>query len=309
MVTATVTAMTTATTIPNRSAAAVASEPPWNRLGRPRLGFGTTPLTAGVLSILSLGLLPAVVWPLRWATFLQRERGYYREMTAWWQRRATPADAGQLNPVLAELRPRPVMIMLPWLAVLFILLTLVFTVPFNLLDVPRLADATIGYGLLSYHGSHAARQFHQVWAWSLFFAYSCQWYAVRSHGRALGVLVRWTNQRATAIGARGVPNEAARLGLGPMWIVVGTVLCFTGSWWAIPMVLAGAAQRRYAELGTARLTAALGAQASDVVAAGGGDGQSTRFCPAPGCGARLPAPARFCGRCGTPAAVGHAAGA
>jgi len=293
-----VTAIPTPIPVPHTAAA---GEPPWNRLGQPALGATAGPVPAIIVAGLSFGLLPALLWPWRWATLTDRDRPFYRDLAQWWRRRVAPADVGGLDALVAELRPRPILMVLPWLAAGFTLATTVLMLLVRHTDahdlLPRLLDCTYQFDPQGHAWAHHLHlRLHQVWEWGLGFAFACQWYAVRSHTRAVGDLVRWTNRLAKDGNFRRVPNEAGRLGLGPLWVIGGVGLCWMNAWWAIPMVLAGAAQRRYADAGSPRLRQGLAAQAGDAVALAG-DG--ARFCPTGRCGNRLPAPAMFCPRCGT----------
>ena len=283
-------------------------EPPWNRLGQPPLGGTSTPFVAALVAALSWGLLPILVWPLRWSTLLERERPYYRDLAQWWRRRVAPADAKPLDEVLAALRPRPMLVVLPWVATAFIGGMMVFVAVVS--GPERVWGVTYRYHTRTVLESWPAvaslpAYLHELWTWGLTAAYAVHWYAVRSHTRAVGELTRFANRIAKTNGFDPVKVETKRVGLSAVWVIAAVVLCVCHAWWAIPMVLAGAAQRRYAERATPRLQRSLSDQAARAVSAVGGavDAASSRFCPAPSCGARLPAPARFCSRCGTPAVV------
>ena len=91
-------------------------------------------------------------------------------------------------------------------------------------------------------------------------------------------------------------------GLNPVWIVAALIFCGIHAWWGIPLVLAGAMQRRYMTVTSPRLRSALAEQARDIISplglrqVYGGE----RFCRGDRCGARMAAAANFCPRCGTP---------
>ena len=291
------------TDVPTTISAVPPGQPRWTTSAGPSLGVTANPLAATIATAVSFGLLPALIWPWRWATLLDRDRPYYRDLAVWWQRRVAPVDAKQLDAVLNDLRPRPILMVLPWLAAAFAALA-VGGYAANYDPVWRhLIEVTFGRHQPPFHFRPlplpGGDRTHLVWEWALGFAYACQWYAVRSHGRAVGQLVHWTNKVARDNGLGRVRNEAARLGLGPIWVVAAVGLCYAHAWWAIPMAVAGAAQRRYAMAGTPRLQQALATQASQALAISGGDGRPDRFCPTSHCGQRLPAPAQFCPRCGT----------
>ena len=282
---------------------------------RSALGLLSTPLVSAAVAVVTFGLLPAVVWPIRWATLLDRERGFYRELAGWWRRRADPTDAKQLDEVLAVLRPRPMLVVLPWLAAAFVAAMLAVGVYLDgadsLRNVTFLGHRRWDRLLLFDSQSPMAEHLHQFWLCGLTVAYAIQFYAVRSHSRAVSELTRWANRMGRANGLPKVKNEAGRMGLSPLWWVAGAAVWYYGGWWAIPMVLAGAAQRRYADVASPRLQLALGEQAARVVSLTGGLDDAvgpavSRFCPSPTCGLRLPAAARFCSRCGTAAAVAPA---
>ncbi len=291
------------TAVPNATAS-LPGEPRWNGAAVPSMGFTARPVRALVVAGLTFGLLPAVVWPWRWATLLDRDRPYYRDLAVWWQRRVAPADAKRLDAVLTDLRPRPILMVLPWLAVAFAGLWMgVYASGYDF-DLRHLFAVTLGYHEPGVRFSYPlpasnGERTHAVWLWALTFAYACHWYAVRSHGRAVGDLVRWTNKVARDNGLGRVSNEAGRLGVNAVWVIAGAGLCWVHAWWGVPLVMAGAAQRRYAAVGTPRLQQALSAQAGQAMAVTGDDGRPERFCPTPHCGHRVPAAAKFCPRCGT----------
>jgi hypothetical protein len=97
-------------------------------------------------------------------------------------------------------------------------------------------------------------------------------------------------------------------GISPLWVIGAIFLCANSAWWGIPLVLAGAQQRRYAIVSPSlrqalanqvRFAMQVTPMAPDAMAATPVVG--SRFCSTRGCAARLPAVARFCPRCGASA--------
>jgi hypothetical protein len=137
---------------------------------------------------------------------------------------------------------------------------------------------------------------YAAWMTSLFIGYLVHWYAVRSHAVTVQSLVSWTNRVAREHNLSRVHSEATRIGLGPVWILMGIAFCTQHAWWIIPLVFAGAMQRRYITRSSPALRMALANQARDGFAIGQYPGD--HFCRSQRCGARIPAQARFCPRCG-----------
>ena len=135
---------------------------------------------------------------------------------------------------------------------------------------------------------------YAVWMATLCLAYACHWYAVRSHAVVVHSFVKWTNKLGRQHEFVRIKNDALKSGMGGVWVIIGLMFCSMHAWWAIPMVFAGALQRRYSSQSSPALRIALANQAREAsaIARTGPD----RFCR---CGGRLPAPAKFCPRCGT----------
>jgi hypothetical protein len=273
------------------------------RLSHPSPGHASGPIISLVQCVLTFGLLPLLLWPTRWAEFLESERRDLIDLAAWYRRRVDATDAIRLDRIVKRLRPRPLLMVLPWLAVGF---NLVMMVTLLILgdDLTRLWDLTFAHRLrwLSPGPSPLDQiEFHLFWAWTgtLIGGYACQWYAVRSHTIAVNRLINWTNRLAGENRFIQVKNEVLRLGLNPLWIIIGIGFLMHQGWWAIPMVLAGSLQRQYSTKSSPQMRIALAAQARNGFAVVQSRGD--RFCAAGHCGARLPSQAQFCPRCGTAA--------
>jgi hypothetical protein len=268
-----------------------------DRLSRPTPAKSTGPFFTAVLSLISLGLLPLVIWPTRWAEFLDEERHDLLELIQWWRRRVDPTDAARLDKIARKLRPRPMLIVLPWLAVSFNIILMAM----------RLAQGDTLQTLWNITFKHARylpdrTPVYAVWILTLSIAYGLHWFAVVSHTSAVRRLMHWTNRLARDNHFVRIQISALAAGIGPGWIIVAILLCFAHAWWAIPMALAGGLQRRYCMQSSPVIRIALARQARDAFAIvqSGGD----HFCFAGHCGTRLPAQAKFCPRCGTASDIG-----
>ncbi len=273
-----------------------------HRLSHPRPGHASGAFVTLIQTLLSFGMLPLVLWPMRWAEFTEGERHDLIDLAGWWRRRVDADDAAKLDKIVKRLHPRPILMVLPWLAVSF---NVVFMIGLMAMgdDIARLFDLTFdhrhrvfgfpGLSPLADMESHL----YTAWVITLGVAYACQWFAVRSHVATVGRLVQWTNRLARENRFVQVKAEVLQAGMNPLWILMAVGLSIDKAWWAIPMVLAGAAQRAYTRKSSPAVRIALASQARNGFAVG--QSRRERFCPTGHCGARLPSPARFCPRCGT----------
>ena len=297
-----------------------------DRLSHPAPGRSSGAIMAALQCVISFGLLPLIIWPARWAEFVESERHDLLDLAMWWRRRVSPADAAQLDRITRKLRPRPILMVLPWLAAGFNVVLMIALLARGD-DLNRLWELTFKHAstspvyinhFLQIEGRGSWRisddpmqgmnwvpatspieeNLYTVWIATLCVGYGIHMFAVRSHARAVRSLVRWTNRIGSDNQFLRVRNDAMKPGIHPLWILLGFIMVVHHVWWAIPMVFAGALQRRYCMQSSPAIRIALAGQARDafaVVQTGGGE----RFCPSGHCGARLPSPAKFCPRCGT----------
>jgi hypothetical protein len=300
-----------------------------DRLSHPVPVSSANAIVAALQCVVSFGLLPLILWPTRWADFLESERQDLLDLTAWWRRRVAPADAAQLDNLARRFKPRPMLMVLPWLLVGFnvVLLGSLLLQGDSLNRLFELTFKHIPYSHSSafvtgpnWHNPPAdswaqgnsvrfdrsapdadpfplENRLYSGWMISLCIGYFFHWYAVRSHTATVRSLVQWTNRIGRENRFVRVRNQAHRLGMDPLWVVLAVILASHGAWWGIPMTLAGAMQRRYLSKSSPEIRQALAEQARDAFSIVQSTGD--RFCAAGHCGARLPAPAKFCPRCGT----------
>jgi len=273
-----------------------------DRLSHPTPFHASGAAATLVQCLLSFGMLPLVLSPVRWAEFLDAERHDLFDLTAWWHQRIDAGESAGLEKIVGRFRPRPILMVLPWLAVGF---NFAFMITLLIMgdDLGRLWDLTFKHRMYPANfGSGVPLlelESHLYWAWAgtLAVGYLCHCYAIDSHARAVRALVNWTNRLGRQNRFIQVQNDVLKSGLNILWIAIGIGMVCNQAWWAIPMVVAGAFQRRYTVKSSPAMRVALAAQARSAFAVVQSRGD--RFCIAGHCGARLPAPAKFCPRCGT----------
>ena len=128
------------------------------------------------------------------------------------------------------------------------------------------------------------------------------------HQQRVERYVRYFNGIVDEHGLDPVPLPRLDLGLRPLWLIAGLVLTWSGALWGLPIMLAGAAHRRYT-IGTSVLVRSMLAERMRMLLAAGrptirvpAPVLPARMCLRPNCRAPLPSAATFCPRCGTRAA-------
>jgi hypothetical protein len=136
-----------------------------------------------------------------------------------------------------------------------------------------------------------------------------QWSHLAWHQQNVERYVRWFNHLASRQGIDEVPLPKLELGLHPVWIIAGVGLAACGgALWAIPVMLAAGAHRRYI-IGTSAQTRAILAERVRSILLQRRPIMRLpqplivmRQCVRPNCRSPLASAAMFCPRCGTPAA-------
>jgi hypothetical protein len=254
------------------------------------------PFSSFILSICTFGILPLLVWPRRWNAFAEYERRQMISLATFWRRRATPMQAQALDASISQIGPQSIYTIVPILILVFMgMMASIMAVSF--FHDGRIADDFILRG--DFVGLHRYQwwtpepvetNLHIIWIASLLIGYICHWAAVRSHALAVESLAMQIKGIAGSQG--GGSFVAVSSGLNPLWIVAAVVLCSMHAWWGIPLVLAGAMQRKYMRSTSPRIRRALAEQLMDRPM-----GQGS-FCGTAGCGAAKREGAKFCPRCG-----------
>jgi hypothetical protein len=142
---------------------------------------------------------------------------------------------------------------------------------------------------------------------SLSAAALCNWIHLAWHQQNVQRFLLYFNDLAERKGLSPIPLPKLELGLAPLWIVAALLLASTGAIWAIPVMLAAGAHRRYT-LGTSVQTRSMLAERLRTVLSERRPPLSVpqpavhvRLCVRPNCRSPLSWSANFCSRCGTKA--------
>jgi hypothetical protein len=167
------------------------------------------------------------------------------------------------------------------------------------------------WALQNLHARHGG--LNAVWlAWviGLCTAYFAHWRTVKQHQRAVDRFVGRLNTWLQREGVATIPMPATCMraqDMGAGWWWTAGILAWFGGFWAIPMAVAGAAQRCYINTTSARLRTEMLERVQAILkqrrpaVAVPNYVLHTRRCGNDRCRASLRAGANFCTRCGTSA--------
>ena len=251
-----------------------------------------------------IGPLFALSKRFRHLTGLERSQFWH---LAEWMRTNCGEDAAPLAEAAEQIRVRPILGALPPLCGLVALFALIFAW-FNYdPSLHHLLNATYRYFPASANDGAPswADGIFALWAVPLGVGYIALWLGMQVQHNAIRRFVRMYDVLATREGAQSVPTPRPSLGLRPLWLAGGILLAFGGAIWAIPMMLAGAAQRRYTKRIDAATRMRLAESVREIMHARRPEVavpmpvSLLRTCTGELCAAKIPAGAKFCPRCGT----------
>jgi hypothetical protein len=260
------------------------------------------PLSWGIfkvvlVSIFTVGILPMFLM-IRWFRgFVSTQEQQFWHLAEWIRVQTGDPDAAELQKASHRVRfnmPLATLEMLSLAVAVGAVITHFNAYPFNWKAMMAFA----------WHMPQTREQI--VFAVAITFASICHVAHLAWHQQNVENYVRWFNQLATHHGVQEIPSPSIELGLGPAWAVTGIVLAAgTGALWAIPMMLAAGAHRRYIMRGSVHTRAQL-AERLRAMLAQRRPSMSVpkpimvvRTCVRPNCRAGLQSIANFCPRCGT----------
>lgn len=292
---------TTSPSWPNEPAATLA-----NRLEQRPKDPSWGLLKTLILGIPTFGLLPLLSWTVHFRDYADDEARAMGDLTLWVENRGCPASSViKLRHAVVDVRPSP----LPLIFAILIsaLIVGVFIIQYCL--APFAASDAIdwtyqhGGGFRDSLSMPREELLYRIWTIGLSIGYGVQWLHVCSHAAKVRRFVGRFNAIAAAESLAPVRFKwNGWIYVRPLWILTAVILTSYGAIWAIPMVLAGLAQRKYTRLTGPVLRSELARRvryAADYLPAPrAASAVGWKRCANPRCSAPLRSQARFCHRCG-----------
>ncbi|HEX8911226.1 MAG TPA: zinc ribbon domain-containing protein [Humisphaera sp.] len=268
-------------------------------------------LTGFLLSILTLGVWPAVVWPMRLREVAARQWHQAALVSAWLKPRVAKPDAERLEAAAAGVRPGIALGVLGWAGVAISLAAVVRGV------AVRPAEQSVGEWLRGMTfvigpASSAAQVVAFVGgAGGMVVAYVAHVVSVQLHARAVRRFLDAFNHVAVLTEALPpVYLEPIGWGFSFPWMLAAVGLVVLRQPWGVPLAIAGATDRRFRRSAWCKARQELAERVKAIVmhhppAGRGGTpmepepDEVVSHCPRGGCGVPIVAKARFCPRCGT----------
>lgn len=267
-------------------------------------------LTSLILAVASLGVLPALLWPMRFRRSADGDRRALLELARWGRARCSETDGASLVAAAERVRFHSSLFTLALAGVV----TAVGAIAWSLTSIPAgqslsawLAGLTYGafwprYSAISMETLGA----FSLWTLGLTVAYAAHLAQAQLYALSLRRFLDEFNKLAIAEGYAPVMLEPISFGFSP-FILSGAALMLLSGLWAIPMALAGGTDCRVRRRAVWRMRAALSGRVRDMIFARPLMARPTDFvaattaarrCATDGCAKPLSNPARFCPRCG-----------
>jgi hypothetical protein len=274
-----------------------------NSLTRPLyypLAWGVFPTF--VAAALTGGILPTVMIPKWLKGIIAQHQQQLWHLAEWFRLQGNDPQIVELQTSTRQIRYNISLALLAVLFPLIALVTAIIALESNAMDSRSLYD-------LAFALPQSPEAI--VFTLSILAGAVCNWVHLAWHQRNMNRWITDFNNIAPRIAVEPVPVPRLVVGVRPLWLLAGIALSASGAIWPIPLMLAGAAHRRYTLVASVKLRAMLGRRLRTIL----NNRQPPlrmprpmptviRACIRPSCRASLPVDAAFCPRCGTK--VAHA---
>ena len=256
-----------------------------------------------VIAIFSFGVAPLVRWTQNLNRYVRLERTQFWHLAEWLRLQTAHPDAQRLPEEAESIRWRGALAAASWV---WLGAVVVFV-------IARLWNSELP-GRALWHSTWAARvvpryddarpDIHLAWVVGLSVAYALHWLQMQLHG---GDVRRFIGKINNVLQWEGVaPLSVPEVGIGfsPLWVLGAVGMCSAGAYWGVPLMLAGAVQRRYISRTSARVRAEAADRVRTIlllrrpVMRVPPFARPTILCRTPNCRAPIPMLANFCARCG-----------
>ncbi len=256
-----------------------------------------------VIGFLSFGVLPLLRWTQNFHRYVRLERQQFWHLAEWVRIQTGHPDAATLPEEAEKLRWRGLLAATAWLW----LAAVVAFFAIQLWDAPSpghtLFSSTFGVRWRATSDVFRPDLF-VAWTIGLFIAYALHWLGVQLHAGDVRRFIQKFNRVAQWEGVEPLSRPRVGFGAHPLWLLGALAMLMAGGIWGLPLMLAGAVQRRY----ISRTSALVRAEAADRVRTilllrrpvlrVPQFARASILCRGERCRAPIPLPANFCTRCG-----------
>lgn len=252
--------------------------------------------------LISLGILPLLRWTQTFWQYVRLERQQLWHLAEWLRLQTAHPDAATLPAEADNIRLRGFLAAAAWVWVGAVVIFFITQLWHDSSAARTLFDSTLGAraGDAPFH----RRDLYLAWTIGLFAAYTLHWLAVQLHAGDVRRFVEKFNRVAAWEGFAPIARPRLGLGAQPLWLLAAAGMVVAGAVWGLPLMLAGAVQRRYISRTSARVRAEAADRVRTIlllrrpVLRVPPFARPTILCRTERCRAPIPLLANFCARCG-----------
>ncbi len=199
-----------------------------------------------VVSVLTFGVWPVFTWQRKLRDFVTQEQSQLWHLAEWLRLQTGRADAQKLRDDSQKLRWSHLLSAGAVLSAAAVVITFAAIFAGHRDVFQNLVGVTWKYPAhRGWMSPELVKALFLVWTGGLGLAYVLHWIQVTYHATQLRNYLRAFNAIAESENIPPVPVPDTELGVRPLWLIAAVPFAAVGAVWAVPMMLAGAAQRRY----------------------------------------------------------------